>query len=175
MNTKYLLFLIIPLLAVIYSCSPQKRMAKKKHAYMGSVYNSLKDSVGDAEVTIVSDTVKVLFPEHLLFQKNSSAINTDAFPLLQRFAQVLNRYDMTTIMIQGYTDMTGTEAINKKLSQERADSAKNVLVYYTVNKDRLYSWGLGPARPIADNNTAEGQRRNRRVEFMVLYNYKSSE
>jgi hypothetical protein len=61
-NRKLLIFLIIPLIAVFYSCNPQKRLAKKKHAYMESAYKAFKGEVPEAEVTILNDTVKVLFP-----------------------------------------------------------------------------------------------------------------
>jgi outer membrane protein OmpA-like peptidoglycan-associated protein len=170
-NRKLLIFLIFPLLAAFYSCNPQKRLAKKKHAYMESAYKSFKDEVPEAEVTILNDTVKVLFPEHLLFQKNSAEINKEVYPLMQRFANALNVHFKTSILINGYTDNTGTEELNKKLSSQRADSANKVLQQYKVSATRMMQWGMGPSNPIADNSTEEGQRKNRRVEFVMLYSY----
>ena len=170
-NRNLLIFLIIPLFAVLYSCNPQKRLAKKKHTYMESAFKAFKNEVPEAEVTILSDTVKVLFPEHLLFQKNSSEINRDVFPLMQRFANALNVHFKTNILINGYTDNTGTEELNKKLSADRADSASKVLQLYKVSDKRMMQWGMGPSNPIADNSTEEGQRKNRRVEFIMLYSY----
>jgi outer membrane protein OmpA-like peptidoglycan-associated protein len=171
MNRKLLLLWVLPLLAVLYSCNSQKKMAKKKHTYMESAYTALKDAVNEAEVTILNDTVKVLFPEHLLFQKNSADINEATMPLMKRFANALNLYPKTSILINGYTDKTGSEEINNKLSQNRADAAKSLLQTCTVDKDRMLTWGLGATNPLADNDTESGRRKNRRVEFIILYSY----
>lgn len=170
-NRNLLIFLVIPLLAVFYSCNPQKRLAKKKHAYMESAFNNLKSEIPEAEVTILNDTIKMLFPEHLLFQKNSSEINKEVYPLMQRFANALNLHYKTSILINGYTDNTGTEELNRDLSSQRADSASNTLKFYKVADERIMRWGMGPSNPIADNSTEEGRRKNRRVEFIMLYSY----
>ncbi len=166
----YLLTLLV-LPALFYSCSPAKKAARKKHTYMESAYATLKEAVNEAEVTILNDTIKVLFPEHLLFKKSSAEINETTSPLMQRFGNALNKYDKTSILINGYTDNTGTDGINEKLSKQRADSAQSMLARFEVQKTRMYTWGLGMSNPIGDNNTEEGRRRNRRVEFIILYNY----
>lgn len=171
MNRKLYLFLVIPLIAAIYSCNPQKRLAKKKHVYMEAAYTSLKGTITEAEVTILNDTVKVLFPEHLLFQKNSSEINKETYPLMQRFATSLNLYGQTSILINGYTDSIGGEELNRNLSSQRADSAATVLNLYKVANTRMMQWGMGASNFIADNATEEGRRKNRRVEFVILYKY----
>lgn len=172
-HNRLLLALLIIAMPVflLYSCSPAKKMAKKKHTYMEAAYVSLKDAVNEAEVTILNDTIKVLFPEHLLFKKSSAEINEATSPLMQRFAKALNQYNKTSILINGYTDNTGTEDINGKLSQQRADSARAMLDKFEVGSLRMFTWGMGKSNPIADNNTEEGRRRNRRVEFIILYDY----
>jgi len=58
--------------------------------------------------------------------------------------------------------------LNRRLSQSRAESVMNWLVEHGVDKSRLEAHGYGPDRPIADNNTAEGRTKNRRVEFKIL-------
>lgn len=168
---SWMLWIVIPLLVLAYACNPQKRMAKKKHTYMEAAYVTLKEAVNEAEVTILNDTVKVLFPEHLLFKTNSAEINKATSPLMQRFASALNQYPRTSILINGYTDKTGGEEINAKLSQNRADSARSMLDAFQVDKGRMYTWGMGASNPIADNNTEAGRRKNRRVEFVILYSY----
>ncbi|WP_118973483.1 OmpA family protein [Taibaiella koreensis] len=166
-----LFLLILALPALLYSCSAAKKTAKKQHSYMESAYATLKDAVNEAEVTILNDTIKVLFPEHLLFKKSSAEINEATTPLMQRFGKALNQYDKTSILVNGYTDNTGTDGINETLSKQRADSAKNMLERFDVLKSRIFTWGMGKTNPIGDNNTEEGRRRNRRVEFIILYNY----
>jgi OOP family OmpA-OmpF porin len=90
---------------------------------------------------------------------------------MQRFANALNLHFKTSILINGYTDNTGTEELNKTLSSQRADSASEILKFYKVTDQRMLRWGMGASNPIADNNTEEGQRKNRRVEFIMLYSY----
>jgi outer membrane protein OmpA-like peptidoglycan-associated protein len=171
MIKKFLLLLAIPMLAILFACNPQKKLARKTHTYMESAYTDLKKAVNEAEVTILNDTVKVLFPEHLLFQKNSAQINKETYPIMQRFANALNKYNKTSILINGYTDNTGGDDINKKLSQNRADSARSLLNTYTVESGRMFTWGLGSESPITNNNSEDGRRKNRRVEFIILYSY----
>lgn len=172
MNVKSILYRALPFFALLlFACNAEKKLARKKHTYMESVYKEMKGAVNEAEVTILNDTVKVLFPEHLLFQKNESQITAENFPLMQRFAKALNKYNKTSILINGYTDQSGGEELNKKLSQSRADTARSVLERYEVAKTRINTWGRGIKEPIADNGTEEGRRKNRRVEFIMLYSF----
>lgn len=171
MKKKFYFSTLSLALLLIISCGGQKKLARQKHTYMKAAYTELKEAVNEAEVTILNDTVKVLFPEHLLFKKNYSTIEKENFPLMERFANALNKYNKTSILINGYTDKTGGDQLNEKLSQNRADSAKNVLQNFKVVPERMYTWGLGVKNPIADNNTEEGRRKNRRVEFIILYAY----
>lgn len=163
--------LAVAICLFLISCGPQHKLAKQ-HKYMQQTYKSIKKAINEGEVTMLNDTVKVLFPEHLLFPIGSSAINQSIIPLMQRFSGALNKYDKTSILISGYTDITGGEEINKTLSQKRADTAKSLLQSFAVEPSRLYSWGMASSNPIGDNATEAGRRRNRRVEFIVLYSYK---
>lgn len=160
--------LLLPI--IIFSCGARKN-ANKKQAYLTKTYKTLKKELPDASVTLVQDTIKVLFPESVLFPSGSSEINTAILPQMEVFGNVLNRYDKTTILINGYTDNTGTPKINQKLSNERAENSKACLVKYKVNTGRLYHWGRADSNPIESNDTPEGRKRNRRVEFIVLYDY----
>lgn len=152
------------------ACGPQHKLSKRQR-YMQNTYETIKLAVNEAEVHILRDTVKVLFPEHLLFQVNSATIHTDNYPLMERFASALNKYDRTSILISGHTDPTGGAELNKQLSQQRADNARHVLEQYQVNSGRMYTWGMGSTQPVTDNNTLENRRKNRRVEFIILYSY----
>jgi outer membrane protein OmpA-like peptidoglycan-associated protein len=72
------------------------------------------------------------------------------------------------IEISGHTDNAGTDAINDKLSQARADAVKNYLLAASVAANRIQSKGYGSLKPIATNETEEGRQANRRVEFAIL-------
>ncbi|UCF21038.1 MAG: OmpA family protein [Gemmatimonadota bacterium] len=71
--------------------------------------------------------------------------------------------------IGGYTDDTGPDDLNVRLSFARANAVKWYLVGRGVSPDRLAAWGYGPADPAAGNATAEGRARNRRVELRRLH------
>jgi outer membrane protein OmpA-like peptidoglycan-associated protein len=69
--------------------------------------------------------------------------------------------------IGGYTDNTGNESANLKLSQERADSVMQALVGKGVDASRLSAKGYGEEHPVADNSTPEGRQKNRRISMRV--------
>ena len=88
-------------------------------------------------------------------------------PILDRFAQTLNENPRTTVRIVGHTDSTGSDAINDPLSVNRASSVRNYLVAHGVAGQRIAIDGRGSREPIADNATADGRARNRRVDIFV--------
>jgi outer membrane protein OmpA-like peptidoglycan-associated protein len=69
--------------------------------------------------------------------------------------------------LEGHTDNSGTDKANDELSQKRADAAKAYLVSKGIDTDRLSTAGFGSQQPIADNKTAAGKAKNRRVEIKV--------
>jgi outer membrane protein OmpA-like peptidoglycan-associated protein len=91
---------------------------------------------------------------------------------MNRFADALNKFEKTAILISGYTDSIGTDEYNEKLSAQRADTAKAALVNNKVANQRINTWGMGKRHPIATNETEEGRALNRRVEFIILYDVK---
>lgn len=167
---KYILTLAIAAISIA-ACNSQKKVVRKKNAYMAAAYDTLKKAVPEAEVTYLKDTIKVLFPEHLLFKIGSAELNKDNYPLIDRFAKALNYYSKTKILINGYTDNTGSDEFNLKLSNDRATAAEQTLHLYQVDKVRTFKWGRGKSSPLASNDSEEGRRKNRRVEFIILYEY----
>ena len=74
---------------------------------------------------------------------------------------------MTTVRIIGHTDSQGSDAINNPLSKDRADAVRDYLVAQGVPATRISTAGRGEHQPIADNATAEGRAKNRRVEIFL--------
>ena len=68
----------------------------------------------------------------------------------------------------GHTDAVGSDAYNQKLSVKRAEAVKAYLVSKGIEKNRVYTEGKGKKQPVADNKTAEGRAKNRRVEVEVV-------
>ena len=91
---------------------------------------------------------------------------------LSDLATILNKYDDTNILLEGHTDSTGSEDHNLKLSERRAQSVADYIKTQNVNPARLAITGYGEAQPIADNETAEGRAKNRRVEVAIYANEK---
>ena len=136
---------------------------------MRHAYKSIKRSIPSAEVVSLNDTIKVLFPANLMFEVNKSNIDSAIQPSMHRFANALNKYHRTAVLISGYTDSVGSDEYNNNLSAQRADTAKQTLVNYEVKDSRINTWGMGERHPVATNSTEEGRAKNRRVEFVILF------
>lgn len=96
---------------------------------------------------------------------SAKAVVKDAYlPEVQKLATFMNQYANTVVTVEGHTDSQGADAYNQKLSQQRADAVKATLITkFGIDADRVTAVGYGEARPLADNNTADGRLTNRRV------------
>ena len=106
--------------------------------------------------------------EGIYFDQGKATIRPQSKGLLSNAVKVLTTYPSVSLEISGHTSSEGDEAFNQKLSQERADSVKQWLVDNGVPPERIKTRGAGPSEPIADNKTAAGRVKNRRIEFKVL-------
>jgi OOP family OmpA-OmpF porin len=87
---------------------------------------------------------------------------------LEHLAGFLKSHPQTTAVIEGHTDSSGGQVLNKKLSQARAESVKNYLVTNLgIESRRLNAVGYGSEKPVADNKTIEGKQKNRRVVAVI--------
>lgn len=102
-----------------------------------------------------------------LFQSGQSKLLPSAYGKLDEIASVLREQGDRNIVIEGYTDSQGGNAYNLKLSKQRAESVASYLASKGVARDKLKAEGLGPANPIAPNDTTEGRASNRRVEITI--------
>lgn len=165
------LLLIAGTVTTTSSCKSKKKLTRVQQANMKAAYEELKQEVPEAQVTYEDDKVKLVLPEALIFEVNSTVVNPNYLPTLVKIAKVLNKYPETSCLITGYTDTSGSLELNEKLSWGRAESAKAALLNSNVKNKRIFTWGFGPKNPVASNATAEGRKQNRRVEFVFLYNY----
>lgn len=105
---------------------------------------------------------------HIEFDTNKSVVKLDYYKKIQEFADFLKQHPDTTAIIGAHTDNRGSEAYNQKLSQARADSVRQYMIKnFNTAPARLKAIGYGFSHPIADNDTEEGRRRNRRVDVVV--------
>lgn len=111
--------------------------------------------------------LKLDIPSDVSFDTGRYDIKPNLRPILDRFATTLNQNPVTMVTIIGHTDSTGTDAINDPLSVNRASATRDYLVGRGVATNRIAINGRGSREPIADNSTAEGRAKNRRVEIFV--------
>ena len=105
----------------------------------------------------------------VFFATNKDVILQRSFATLELVAKTLaDNPWVKKVRIEGHTDSRGREAANLDLSQRRAASVRKFLVEHGVDEGRLDSEGYGQTQPIADNRTAAGRGKNRRVEFMIV-------
>jgi OmpA-OmpF porin, OOP family len=102
------------------------------------------------------------------FEFNADRLTRRAQEILDQVAETLLAYPDVRVEIGGHTDSLGRDAYNLALSERRARSARQYLIGRGVDAGRMTAVGYGEARPIADNETPEGQEENRRVELKVL-------
>jgi outer membrane protein OmpA-like peptidoglycan-associated protein len=118
-------------------------------------------------VRVVENEIVIL--EQVQFDTGKATIKKASSELLDEVAAVLTQHpEMTKVEVQGHTDNRGSAALNKTLSQARADAVRKALILRGVGGERLVTKGYGPDKPIDENSTDEGRQRNRRVQFLIL-------
>jgi outer membrane protein OmpA-like peptidoglycan-associated protein len=103
----------------------------------------------------------------VLFATGQSTLLSIAKDRLKQVADALNDNPTGTIVVEGHTDSTGAQSANEELSRRRAESVRAFLVQSGVDRDRIRAVGLGPSRPVAENQPPEGRANNRRVEIVI--------
>ena len=144
-------------------------------AVIGNIFDrqekALKDKLDGTGVEVQrtgEGEIRLIAPENITFDTNSSVIKSVFRSSLNDVATVLNEYRDSDIIVSGHTDSTGNDAINNPLSENRAKSVKAYLTGRGVSGSRINSIGYGSTQPIASNSTASGRAQNRRVEIKIV-------
>ena len=111
---------------------------------------------------------KVSFASEALFDFDQSALKPQGKAALDQLLGQLTGMDLEVIVTVGHTDAVGPDAYNQKLSQRRAEAVKAYLVAQGVETNRVYTEGKGETQPVADNTSAAGRAKNRRVTVEVV-------
>lgn len=123
------------------------------------------DAIPDAEVTRKDDALIVNMQGGILYDTSSAMLSPGGADRIRSLARTVQNYPKERIIVKGHTDSQGDERSNQRLSEERADSVRNLLVAEGVTPSRITAVGLGAGMPVATNSTAEGRQQNRRVEI----------
>ena len=144
----------------IYSQDERHEYLEKYMAF----YKNKPPATPKSSPTITLHIDTLVIPD-VFFATNSFMLNEKAVALLDSLSLNINRYQIDSINVYGHTDSRGTETINKELSWRRANSVASYLDRKVSGK--INSSGMGSDIPIADNRTAEGRQKNRRVEIYL--------
>jgi outer membrane protein OmpA-like peptidoglycan-associated protein len=137
--------------------------------YMDKQEDKLRQRLQATGVSVTrnGDNIILNMPGNITFATDSSNISADFYQVLDSVALVIKEFEKTYVDVVGYTDSTGADAYNQKLSEARASSVARYLESQGVLPARIVSSGMGEANPIASNATAEGRSLNRRVEIIL--------
>lgn len=145
--------------------------AKDRCPFEAETINGVKDDDGCPDKGAGKVSIQgheVVIDGVVLFTPGSARLTGSSLPLLKQVASTLKAAKSLTVEIQGHTDDVGSAAKNIRLSKQRAEAIKKVLIKAGVAPNRLLANGYGPTRPRASNKTAQGREQNRRVEFQIL-------
>lgn len=111
---------------------------------------------------------KVTFAADTFFDFDKAVLKPEAKAKLDDLVSKTSGINLEVIIAVGHTDSVGTDEYNQKLSVRRSEAVKAYLTSKGVEKNRVYTEGKGEKQPVADNKTAEGRAKNRRVEIEVV-------
>jgi len=140
---------------------------KAKAAEVIGAQNVVDNYVVDPAAPAVTDG-KVVVDEPFLFRTGSAAIDPAYSDLLSLGVVVMQLNPQVVMVVRGYTDDVGDEAMNLRLSQARAQAVANWITAKGIAPNRFLLQGKGESNPVADNATPDGKAKNRRIEVELV-------
>jgi outer membrane protein OmpA-like peptidoglycan-associated protein len=138
--------------------------------YMDKQEAKLREQMAGTGVDVVrtGDNITLDIPGGVTFAFDSSNLNSQFYPVLDKVAGTLREYNKTIIEVAGHTDSVGSDAYNQQLSEKRANSVAAYLSSHGVDRSRMLTVGAGEGHPVATNETEDGRAQNRRVEITIV-------
>ncbi len=121
----------------------------------------------DRSVVSIADTVGAVKFVNIEFESGKAVVSRSSLPQLRDLARSLQSQPNITIEIRGHTDDRGSDELNQRLSEERADAVAQELVALGIARKRLTTKGFGKSKPLVPNDSDENRQRNRRTEFVI--------
>lgn len=138
----------------------------------------IEEEIPGAQVERIDDGILVTFDENsgVHFETEKYNITASSETLLTKLANILKEYPDTNVLVVGHTDSSGAASYNMTLSEKRAYAVTNYFVQSKgLSSSRFTTTWFGEDQPIADNSTAEGRAKNRRVNIAIVPNEKMKE
>ena len=140
---------------------------------LGNYYDKqAKELAAIADVVKSENGLQVFLKNDILFSTGSSELSAASLQTLTDLNRVLKKYPKNRIVVQGYTDSTGTAARNQQLSTQRAKAVYDFLLGSGLKTLSIQYVGFGASNPIASNDTEAGRAQNRRVVLAITANEK---
>ena len=139
-------------------------------AYRDQQEAELRERLRNTDIIVKKEgnNLNLMIPGDINFAVNSAQINPNFYGVLNQIGEVLMQYPESRIEIHGHTDSDGSDSYNLKLSQDRAQSVGMYFYNRGVAQQRISVQGFGESSPVADNASAAGKAKNRRVEVKIL-------
>jgi outer membrane protein OmpA-like peptidoglycan-associated protein len=138
--------------------------------YMDTQEAKLRKQLRGSGVSVEreGDNINLIMPGNITFASGNADIEPSFLSVLDSVVLVLKEFDKTLIVVAGHTDSSGSDALNQRLSERRAQSVSINLKAAGVITDRIDVVGFGETQPVASNTTQAGKELNRRVEITLL-------
>lgn len=141
--------------------------ANKQVADANSVREQLRKQLNSVLATSESARGLIVNMSDVLFDTGKYTLKPGTQLSLAKVSGILAAYPGLKVQVEGYTDSTGSDELNQKLSENRAGAVKDFLVGQGVSMNNISAQGFGKNNPVADNGTTAGRSQNRRVNLVV--------
>ncbi len=137
----------------------------------GTIGNRLdkqaKELEAIAETQRTENGIVTTLKDNILFDSGKAVLKPVAYDSVNQIADILKKYPEDMVIVIGHTDSIGSDAYNQTLSMQRAQAVRLAMIDRGVPASSIEAVGMGEAKPVATNDTAEGRARNRRVELQI--------
>ena len=149
----------------------EKTLDKRRWVHIAIAYNKgkLKTYLDDTRlinIPIMEDGK--IIATGIRFDVGKATLKPESMGIINEMVEVMEDHPDLMISIEGHTDSDGDNALNLKLSEERAETVKNTMISLGISADRLSTKGFGETMAVMTNDTPEGKANNRRVEFVKM-------
>lgn len=145
----------------------KERLAAERRFHQ--MFNEVRNQFGPTEAEVYKQgNSLVIRLKAIQFPVGTAVIKPGNYGLLRKVQQAIQAFGDPDVVIEGHTDSSGSNEVNERLSQERAEAVREYFVANgTLNYDGIYPVGYGSARPLASNESAEGRAINRRIDIVI--------
>ncbi len=148
-------------------CGTTRSVTKAPAAPPNKMQAQLGDFSALGQASLSNDGLQLVVAGDGLFKSGHTYLSHVGAKTVDALAAVLGKYPADSVTVTVYTDNSGGDAENLKVSQRRADHIKKELVKQGVSVDHVTALGKGDADPVVDNTTEEGRAQNRRAKFLI--------